>query len=108
MVGHLATVTIQQDFWGVKDLGLERRRQTKERIQLAVDQVAMQRAIQEANTRLLGRGPPGSPIVMEAEGQEANGQRPAVVPAASGRPTPSQPEDLGITGEGGPAPAPEA
>ncbi len=109
MEGRLSRDTIDEDFYGVKDIGLENRRRGKDAIRAAMYQVAVQRGLEEANARLIGRTPPGSSIVVPPEGSQAtNGTTPAVDPAAAGRATPSQPEDLGIAGGGGPAPAPEA
>lgn len=107
MEGRLSRDTIDQDFYGVKNIGLENRRRAKDAIRAGVYPVALKKAIEEANAKLEGRVPAGSAIVVPEQTGQPNGQRPIAQPAASGRATPPELEDIGLAGGGGTAPAPE-
>ena len=112
MVGHLSSDTLMQDFYGVKNIPLERRRLAKDTVRQALYAVAMKKGLEAGVAALEKRVPAGSAIVVGdgTQPQPTDGQGPPITqPAASGRATPPELEDIGLTlgAGGGLGPAPE-
>ena len=109
MKGELSSDSIMGDFYGVKDTPLERRRLAKDAMREIVYPATVQHYADMAIQDIQATEPANRPIVLPNESIPGmNGAGPAGMTQASisGQPTPSQPEDVGMTiaGEGGVSP----